>query len=127
MNKFKVGDKVNYYNKTYKVTDVYGGDDSLYDIKSDNKITYNDFYIEVEEKYLKHYKTPHQELLDLGWELEEDSLEYAVYQVGSNYITIDKLNKEYDHSFDRRYSSFIDLQLARILVRYLKELESNEN
>ena len=69
-------------------------------------------------------KTPHQELLDLGWELSKDDNRYIEYiNEEGDYLIIDKIEKTY-YNLSSYYRPFdINLQLAKILVRYLEELE----
>ena len=118
MNKYKVGDKV-IYNGVHDEIDeiVYvGGKFFGYDLIINN-------IWPVKEKYLQPYKTPHQELLDLGFNFWNNSngLQYDRKEIG---ILIDKETKTYKVYWvvdDMAFS--VDLQLAKILVRYLEELE----
>ena len=141
MSKFKVGDKVetpfgigeiivfNYFlekDKSYKVRLNYKMDDThAYEYGKTPLLNFT-------EKEIKPYKTPHQELLDLGWKVLDDRNNIMLYHLlvdGKFYyqIKIDKLHKTIDlHYLDRSgYTSTtqLDLKLTSILKRYLEELE----
>ena len=121
MSKFKVGDKV-IYNGVHDEIDeiVYvGGKFFGYDLIINN-------IWPVKEKYLQPYKTPHERLVKLGWVALNASngvLTYLLNADGSLHPERIELSLE----GKRYYTSLrvIDLELAEILVDYLKEL-SNE-
>lgn len=118
MSKFKVGDKVLYGNNKYTITEIGKLVDGVDIFKLDDR-TYIVGYGELVE-----YKTPHQELLDLGWVALNKAngvLTYLLNADGSLHPEIIELSFE-----GKRYYTtlrIIDLQLAKILVRYLEELE----
>lgn len=81
--------------------------------------------------------TPHDKLLALGWK-KTDDLQYQKILKQDNYqkvyeiIHINKKNKTFsgtwihDNYFNRSYTQHsldIDLELAKILVEYLEDLE----
>ena len=121
MNKFKVGDKVKEIgsNEIKEIDLVSSFDDGtiVYVLKFDD----SEMYYEDE---LELYKTPHQELLDLGWVALNKAngvLTYLLNVDGSLHPEIIELSLE-----GKRYYTtlrIIDLQLAKLLVRYLEELE----
>ena len=90
MSKFKVGDKV-----------------------GNQHVNYLGEIIEV-------VKTPHQELLDLGWVIDKDDKNetHIFYYKNKRIIRINRINKTCLTAIN------VDLQLAKILVRYLEELEN---
>ena len=141
MNKFKVGDDVRVkegliIGETYGETLLLKGmvDKKPYESKIiavmkenlgfayrlENLYWYSEEMIEL---FKTTHKTPHQELLDLGWvEIETGgTLAYVLNADGSLHPEIIELSLE-GKSF---YTTLriINLQLAKILVRYLEELE----
>ena len=119
MSKFKVGDKVWYEGKVFEI-------DAVDEILEGQFLYYFDNGYDYEGHegiYLKPYKTPHQELLDLGWVVLNKAngvLTYLLNADGSLHPEIIELSLE-----GKRYYTtlrIIDLQLAKILVRYLEEL-----
>ena len=127
MSKFKVGDKVLI---PLGVGVVYGEEEFNLDL--------DEWYIKVvigerfgfnrvitfETNDLELYKTPHQELLDLGWELSKVDDRYIEYiNEEGDYLIINKIEKTY-YKLSSYYRPFdFNLELAKILVRYLEELE----
>lgn len=120
MSKFKVGDKV-WCNGEIKVIariDEWADNEFGYYFDKNDELL--DFY---EEHDLELYKSPHERLLELGWEFVNESKLYITYQCVNYYnkfISFIKEKKVYYIIGDKH----IDLQLAEVLVDYLKELEN---
>lgn len=111
MSKFKVGDKVWCNGEVKTITRV---DDWLYG-------EYGYYFHEEED--LELYKTPHQRLLDLGFIISDETVYHISYMLKGLDITIFKKEKTYQaYSYGDNYNP-INLELAEILVDYLKELE----
>ena len=121
MSKFKVGDKVwcNGDVRIIKRVDEWENDEYGYYFNVDDELLNYE-----RECDLELYKTAHQELLDLGWELSKVDDRYIEYiNEEGDYLIIDKIEKTY-YNLSSYYRPFdINLQLAKILVRYLEELE----
>ena len=119
MSRFKVGDKVWLNGDIETVESVvvlYDGSCYGYFLKD-----YNDYVFEDNE--LELYKTPHERLLELGWVLFSTIGEvYTYILVGSGNIQPEKI--EIAFTGERYFTTLrvIDLELAEILVDYLKEL-----
>lgn len=119
MSRFKVGDKVWLNGDIETVESVvvlYDGSCYGYFLKD-----YNDYVFEGNE--LELYKTPHERLLELGWVLFSTIGEvYTYILVGSGNIQPEKI--EIAFTGERYFTTLrvIDLELAEILVDYLKEL-----
>lgn len=120
MSKFKVGDKVKEIgnNEIKEIGLVSSFDDGTigYVLKFDD----SEMYYEEE---LELYKTPHQELLDLGWELKRKFPNEIQYIKEKTFL--DFCLKERTYKFEDNYKYIkVDLKLAKILTRYLEELEN---
>ncbi len=140
MNKFKVGDKV-YRLEDRKEANVLWEVSSIKVMKKGDKEYYN-YVLKAEgiggkflasndnngstiafvnfEEDLELYKTPHERLLELGWVIDKDDTNPATlefYYKDNKVLIIDKALKVIKTLYG------IDLQLAEILVDYLKELE----
>ena len=119
MSKFKVGEEI-----------IHKGDKRIIKTieKRNNMFVYtfigNSLYWAYESDI---FKTPHQELLDLGWELSKVDNRYIEYiNEEGDYLIIDKIEKTY-YNLSSYYRPFdINLELAKILVRYLEELECSK-
>lgn len=120
MSKFKVGDKVwcNGDVRIIKRVDKWeNGEYGYYFNIHDGMLEYNT------ADDLELYKTPHKRLLELGWGLvehNENVITYLLNADGSLHPEIIELSSE-----GKRYYTtlrIIDLQLAEVLVDYLKEL-----
>ena len=118
MSKFKVGDKVwcNGDVKVIKRVDEWEDGEYGYYFNVDDELL--DYY---REEDLELYKTPHERLLELGWIIDKDDTNPAnleFYYNDNKVLIIDKVLKEVKTLYA------IDLQLAEILIDYLKELEN---
>lgn len=133
MSKFKVGDKV-WCNGEIKVIariDEWADNEFGYYFDKNDDIL--DFY---EEHDLELYKSPHERLLDMGFIGQEPfSRDYRLYKKGTfvNIVIISFNIKDKDYviwkqddevSIEEIYP--VNLELANVLIDYLKELE-NEN
>ena len=120
MSKFKVGDKV-WFNGDVgiiKRVDKWENDEYGYYFNINDEAL--NYYTEDE---LELYKTPHERLLELGWVLFSTIGEvYTYILVGSGNIQPEKI--EIAFTGERYFTTLrvIDLELAEILVDYLKEL-----
>ena len=121
MSKFKVGDKVIYNGVHVEIDEIdeivyVGGKSFGYDLIINN-------IWPVKEKYLQPYKTPHERLLELGWVALNETgrtLTYLLNVDGSLHTQ----RIELSHEGKRFYTTLrvVDLELAEIIVDYLKEL-----
>ena len=116
MSKFKVGDKVKNGRYEGVITNVKTK--TTYTMTTEREGAYSNLS-DKDLKLLKPYKTPHQELLDLGWVIDEDDKNETriFYYKNKRVIRINRINKTCLTAIN------VDLQLAKILVRYLEELE----
>ena len=139
MNKFKVGDKV-YRLVDRKEANVLWEISEVQVMKIGDKEHYN-YILKAEgdfsagakhkhaflnfEEYLELYKTPHERLLELGFIISDETVYHISYMLKELDITIFKKEKTYQaYSYGDNYNP-INLQLAEILVDYLKELEND--
>lgn len=128
MSKFKVGDKVwcNGDIKTIARIDKWDkGEYGYYFNIDDESLNY------YEEEDLELYKTPQEQLFDLGFEKVAKHKFVKVNKGGSGYntpykITIEFAFNSYQVKCECQNWVGVDIQLAEVLVDYLKELE-NEN
>lgn len=124
MSKFKVGDKVwcNGDVKIIKRVDEWEDGEYGYYFNVDDELL--NFW---EEDDLELYKTPHERLLELGWEFWE-YLKYKNYEKfdenSRRTMSIRIFNDEYGIYYFLNNFTYVDLQLAEVLVDYLKELEN---
>lgn len=100
------------------------GDDTIYEedyLLLDEVLDYIENYEQkVQDRDLKPYKTPHERLLELGWRLTHEGEDFIFY--GKSFSTMLQFSKkDVNYSIDEKN---IDLELAEILVDYLKELEN---
>lgn len=73
--------------------------------------------------YYKKIKTPHQKLLDLGFVVGDETNYFIKYMFNGLEIIVYKKEKTYQtYVYQDNYNP-IDLELAEILVDYLKELQ----
>lgn len=110
MSKFKVGDKVETEKGNGIIVAIGGYEEPIYiaEITNIGKWGFN-------EHQLKPYKTAHEKLIEMGYEFIQRS-NYAFYRH-------DELPKITVYN-DKTYScSDINLELSRILTKYLEELE----
>ena len=120
-SKFKVGDKV-WHNgevKTIKrVDDWIDGSYGYYFHENDELLAF------VEERDLELYKTPHQRLLDLGFE-KVAKHKYIKRDKGDiGYIIIAfAFNSYHVKCVGKNWAEF-NLELAEVLLEYLEELEN---
>ena len=131
MSKFKVGDKVwcNGDIKTIARIDKWRDGEYGYYFNIDDELL--NYY---EEEDLELYKTPHERLVELGFIGQEPFLgDYRLYKKGTfiNIVIISFNIKDKDYviwkqddevSIEEFYP--VNLELAEILVDYLKELEN---
>lgn len=117
MSKFKVGDRV-WFNGDVRiikrVDEWENGEYGYYFNVDDELLDY------VKECDLELYKTPQERLLELGWTLvfeDDDTIYYGKYFTLT--IRIDKKGK----GFFVSDKMFFNLELAEVLVDYLKEIE----
>jgi hypothetical protein len=139
MSKFKVGDKV-YRLLDRKEANILWEVSSVQVMKSGDKeyhnyvlkgegdfgdrviggVKYKGAFLNFEEE-LELYKTPHQRLLELGWALIHEDENIITY--GKNPFTTIEIYKNLHKHFTIKADFYFDLQLAEVLVDYLKELE----
>lgn len=68
------------------------------------------------------YKTPHERMLELGFTIDDETNYFIKYIFNGLEIIIYKKEKTYQtYSYQDNYNP-INLELAEILVDYLKEL-----
>lgn len=118
MSKFKVGDKVwcNGDVKIIKRIDKWGnGEYGYYFNIHDGMLEYNT------ADDLELYKTPHEKLLELGWKLTHEDENMIIYN--KRFSKSLSFHKKHANCFTDERN--IDLQLAEVLVYYLKELEND--
>lgn len=119
MSKFKVGDKVWFNGDVRIIRRVDEWEDGEYG-----------YYFNVDDELLDYakecdlelYKTPQERLLELGWTLvfeDDDAIYYGKYSTLT--IRIDKKDKDFFVSDKMVFN----LELAEILVDYLRELEND--
>lgn len=115
MSKFKVGDKVwcNGDIKTIARIDKWRDGEYGYYFNIDDELL--NYY---EEEDLELYKTPHERLLELGWRFEYKDEHTTVYYGKNSFTTI----KIYHKHFTIGVNFYFGLELAEVLVDYLKEL-----
>lgn len=123
MSKFKVGDKVwcDGDIRIIKRVDEWDKGEYGYYFNIDDELL--NYY---EEEDLELYKTPHERLVELGWVLFSTvGKVYTYILVGSGNVYPEKI--EIAFKGERYYTTLriIDLELAEILVDYLKELEND--
>jgi len=76
------------------------------------------FYIWFTQDVLKPYKSPHERLLEMGFELvTANKLIYITYDDLTHFV-VDKERKELNF-----HIGTVDLELSRILTQYLEEME----
>lgn len=145
MSKFKVGDKV-YRLEDIKEADTLWEVTAVQVMKGGDKEHYN-YVLKAKgvsgkflggnnnnvgrvamlnfEEDLKLYKTPHDRLLELGWEFRE-YLKYKNYEKfdekSRRTMSIRIFNDEYGIYYFLNNFTYVDLELAEILVDYLKEM-----
>lgn len=128
---FKVGDKVE--TKDFGVGEIIrlsngantvsSNDENVYHVKVKNA------YVNVYEKNLEPYQSPHEKLTALGYKLVlKDTEDYdetlITYKKQRMTLEIDKNKKRYVLFDGSMYSAvYTDLELSRILTRYLEEIE----
>lgn len=116
MSKFKVGDEALLDGKKVIITGVstvVGKKGYVYEI-DDSVVCYADYLF-------KEYISPHDDLLKIGWRYHGKTKDYFLYKKGVEVLYIYK-NKKFSHIDDLYISVNTDLELAKILVRYMEEL-----
>ena len=121
MSKFKVGDKVwcNGDVRIIKRVDEWENDEYGYYFNVDDELLNYE-----RECDLELYKSPHERLLELGFVVDDETNYFIKYMFNGLEIILYKKEKTYQtYVYQDNYNP-IDLELAEILVDYLKELEN---
>lgn len=110
---FKLGDKVEYLNNVWEVSSVETNTDGTVSVEVYNDKLGIDIYVSDDE--LTPYRTAHEKLIEMGYELTKRT-DYVFYRH-------DDLPRITIYS-DKTYScSDTNLELSRILTQYLEEME----
>lgn len=92
-------------------------------------------FVTLSSSQLKPYKTPHERLLELGYEYQEHKQGHRyIHRENKDYIDVDLLRSSYYHftfKHERHYRvsalpSGTTLELSRILTEYLEWLEEEK-
>lgn len=113
--KYEIGQKVTTPLGDGEIIDVFTREDKT--IK-EYKVCINTYSVWVDVEDLKPYKTPHEKLLEMGYELD-DRIDVKIYRHDTlSYVRV------YD---DNTISCFeITLELLHILTDYLEWLEEQK-
>lgn len=131
MNNYKVGDKVLYNGEVHTVIRV-----------PDDRLTWKDVgyldkdYVVLDLHYnnaihyteIELYKTAHEKLLELGFTFErkEHFIQYT-HEKKDMRILVNTIMKKYGvFSLTNNNYRFVDLELSKILIQYLEELENEK-
>lgn len=114
---FQIGDWVQYRGIKYKVCVVLENEDVYGLINYELDISFSTSASKIEK-----YIPPHQRLLKLGYKRVFDDSSLARYSKDFDIIEIDKVNKTFEVSDGRFEAAAISIELAEILIRYLKDL-----
>lgn len=114
---FQIGDRVQYKGIKYEVCVVLENEDVYGLINYELDISFSTSASKIEK-----YVTPHQRLLKLGYKKVFDDSSLARYSKYFDIIEIDKVNKTFEVSDGRSEATAINIELAEILIRYLKDL-----
>ena len=129
---YKIGDKVETPLGSGVITVSGGG---IFYVQVKNQL------LHYKEDNLAPYRTAHEKLIEMGWEVYTDNINVIVYKktiqhdvYRDDYIKVGVYKKEkkyngtvhYNDSFSsayRHHSYDFELDLSRILTDYLEELE----
>ena len=118
--KYKLKDKVLYKGEVYEITKLnnyknIANDYYTYDIRLNNTTHHN-----IVGSLLKLYKSPYQELLDLGWELNSKGFDFLYFHKVNERLYIYN-NKEFQHLTSSHTPIKTDLELAEVIIKFMKE------
>lgn len=133
MNDYKVGDKVLYNGEVHTIIRVPVDGLTLKDVGylyKDNVVLDSYYGDVIHYTEIEPYFTPHERLLQLGWEMIDTDGTYKTYDKFddkySRHTMSIKINKDKDGWYFTTYNVFMDKELTTVLLEYLDELENEK-